>query len=89
MDEWLEEVVQIAVNEFGVPVHVEFNQTLSGGHDDMWFAAGFANGTFDIDFYADIVNGEYLSTASSGLLPMKDPQIVAAFLAGAWKAMSI
>ena len=39
---FLESVVKIAVEEYGVPCHVEFPpEHISGGHDDRWFAAGF------------------------------------------------
>lgn len=86
----LNAVVEIAVKEYGVPCHVEFPpEHISGGHDDRWFVAGFANGKLDIDVYADENLTEDLQWVGSQFTEDDDPRHMAIFLYGMWNTMSI
>lgn len=62
---------------------VDYPDIITGGHDDVWWVAGFANGGCGVNLYLDPCMIEFTGSAESPFT-IDDTKLCAAFILGAY-----
>ena len=75
------------LEEHGIDCQVDYPEVITGGHDDVWFTAGFANGGAGVDIYEEPEMSTYIGGANSDYMLDDDPRVVAAFMVGVIRTM--